>query len=110
MVDYLEAHPWSGMIKGNTRRQALGALAALDGSLGDGEARYREALGEWRRLALRPHIAITLMEMLQLFGDHLPDRESIAAEARATMQELGAASLLHRLDQVASPRGAKIAS
>jgi hypothetical protein len=110
MIDYLETYPWSGIVKGTTLRQARAALAALDGTDDGAVGAYRDALETWRRLGLRPHIGVTQMEMLQLFGDALPDREAIEADARATLEELQAVTLLARFEGVVEGRALGAAS
>jgi hypothetical protein len=101
LMAFQDRHPWNGVIKAITTRQSTAALAALDGALEEAEPAYREALEAWRRLGLRPLAAVAQMEMLRLFGDALEDREAVAADARATLEDLGAVSLLRRLDEVA---------
>jgi hypothetical protein len=110
MIDYLETHPWSGIVKGTTLRQANAALVALEGTDDEAIGAYRDALETWRRLGLRPHVGITQMEMLQLFGDALPDREAIEADARATLEELQAVTLLARFEGVVEGRALGAAS
>jgi hypothetical protein len=46
--------------------------------------------------------------MLRLFGDRLGDRETLADEARNMLDELGAVTLLARLDEVTSGRSTEV--
>ncbi len=101
LVEHLEQHQWNSAFKATTVVQSRAALAALGGATDEAVAGYREALEGWRRLGLRPSQAVALVEMLRLFGTELPDHAEIAAEARAIMEDLGAVSLLARLDEVA---------
>jgi hypothetical protein len=94
-------HGWAGAVKSTMVSQGTAALAAMDGVIEDAERGYRETLAVWRRLDMKPDVAIAQMEMLLLMGDRLPDSDALAAEARTILTELGAASLLRRLDDVA---------
>ncbi len=100
-IDYFVEYPSASYLKGTTINQGRAALAALDGRFDVAEAGYREVLHAWRRLDMRPHVAIAEMEMIRLLGDRLADRDEIANEARAMLEDLGAVTLLARLDEVA---------
>jgi len=98
-VDRVANHGWAGTVRATTVRQGTAALAALDGDHEAAEAGYRETLAVWRRLDMKPDVAIAQMEMLRLLGEHLPDADGLAADARTILTELGAVSLLERLEE-----------
>jgi len=105
-LEHLDGLAWPTDVKATTVTQGRAALLALDGSPGAALDGFREALAAWRRLDMQPDIATTEMEMLALLGDVLPDREGLAAEARAILTDLGAVVMLGRLDEVVQPKEA----
>ena len=60
-------HGWAGAVKSTTVSQGTAALAAMDGATEDAERGYRETLAVWRRLDMKPDVAIAQMEMLLLW-------------------------------------------
>jgi class 3 adenylate cyclase len=100
-IERLTSHPWAGRVRATMIGQGRAALAAMDGQTAEAERGYRRSLEVWRRVDMKPDIAIAQMEMVLLLGDQLEDRSELVAECRAILTELGAASLLQRLEDVA---------
>jgi class 3 adenylate cyclase len=101
-VEHLEALGWATDVRAATIRQAKAALTAMRGDHDEAEIGYRATLSVWRALGMRPDVVTAELEMLRLLGDRLADREALASDARAIATELGAVTLLQRLDEVAS--------
>jgi hypothetical protein len=93
---------WLGEVVILGHAQALAAIAALDGQAETAVASYRDVLVGWRRLGMAPSVAATQIGMLRQLGDHLDDRDELAAEAREILTGLGAVTLLGQLDQAVS--------
>jgi class 3 adenylate cyclase/tetratricopeptide (TPR) repeat protein len=79
------------------------AQSWLDGEPGDAEQRYREAIQVFRRMGLVAEVAFTQLELLALGGDALGDRDTIGAESRQVLRELGVAPLLERVGHLMGP-------
>ena len=81
------------------RVTAESGLAALEGRREDALAGYERALGEWRALGARLDQAFCAADMAHV----LPDEElttDALAESTAFLREIGAASLLERIESV----------
>ena len=86
---------WAGC--GSRARAPSKTLATLGSTLDETGQKLSKTLGN----TVEPHVAIAEMEMIRLLGDRLADRDEIANEARAMLEDLGAVTLLARLDEVA---------
>jgi class 3 adenylate cyclase/tetratricopeptide (TPR) repeat protein len=90
------------------RVTASAGLAALEGRREDALTGYARAIEAWRALDARLDLACCAIDMATVLPDEEGPHEAVA-EARAFLEEIGAVSLLSRLDAVeraSSPAGA----
>jgi hypothetical protein len=100
---------WSGQVAVLSLDQLEAAMAALDGRVEPATARYREVLAAYERLGMLPDGVTARLEQLLLLGG-LPDRGTLSTEARRIGHDLGAVTLLERLDAVASQERVEVTS
>jgi tetratricopeptide (TPR) repeat protein len=77
-------------------------LAALEGRRDDAVALYRSALAGFRSFGLRFSLALAIFDMAHLLGPGDPAVRSVIDEGRAILEELGAHTLLARMDDLRS--------
>jgi class 3 adenylate cyclase len=100
LVVRLEPTVWAGGWGRARLHQARAAVAALEGRTDAARQAYRDALDGWRRMDLPPDIALTIVDMLVLFGRAIEDADALASEARTILTRLGAVGLLEYLDRL----------
>jgi hypothetical protein len=100
LLGRLDAHPspWRAIRSERTTLRA--GVAALEGRFADSLADYREALRSWRELGTVFDEALAACDMAHLLpaSRTVPDLKDAVDEARATLQRLGAAPFLERLE------------
>jgi tetratricopeptide (TPR) repeat protein len=73
-------------------------IAALEGRVGEALGLYRSALTGYRDAGCRFDVALVILDMAVLIGAGEPAVRAVIPEGRAILEELGALSLVARLD------------
>ncbi len=73
-------------------------MAALEGRVGESLGLYRSALTGYRDAGCRFDVALVILDMAVLIGAAEPAVRAVIPEGRAILEELGALSLVARLD------------
>jgi class 3 adenylate cyclase/tetratricopeptide (TPR) repeat protein len=109
-AERLEALPYSDRFMQANRAFATAVVAALEGRPDDASASFRDALARFRAMDEGFDLARTGLDMTLLLGPDHPDVPTVAAEARAIFERLGARPYLDRLDAAlsASPTRAAV--
>ncbi len=94
-----------GRVARTDRRIATAGLAALDGRPAEALEGYVAGLREHRAMGTRWELACTAIDMAVALGPGVPEVLAAAEEARAILEELGAAPFLARLDAALARHG-----
>jgi hypothetical protein len=103
MLAQVEARPLAGALEADSIMLRAG-IEAQEGRVGEALAGYQLALARYRDLGLRFDLALTATEMVALLGTGDADVIAAAETARSTLVELGATTLLTRLDALGEGR------
>jgi len=77
-------------------------IAAQEGQVGDALALYRSALAGYREAGCRFDVALVILDMTVLIGPGEPAVGALIPDGRAILEDLGARSLVARLDAAES--------
>ncbi len=103
LVDRLADAVWAGQAIDLDRATLRASVAALEGRRADAIAGYREALRGWRQLGLAFDEAMAVVDLATLLAPterEMAEAPALVTAARATLERLGAAPFLARLDAV----------
>ena len=105
LLDRLEHIVWAGQALDLDRLTIRAGLAALKDRRIEAVAAYRDALRGWRQLGLPFDEAVAAVELATLLDPterEMAEAPAVIAAARQTLERLGAAPYLARLDEASS--------